>query len=155
MRQNSRSKRHVAQLFLWPDENGLLIIPTRGDVSPTRPPIKSRFEPSALFSPRSRLLRHVRWGQTSRVLSWLSSSSWRQLSSQIYFCTRDISMRFFTMWLTSQLELAEFEALSLAAVADLARVDLGLELEAVKRYLLRLSGPTGEFCLSGGLVTFR
>lgn len=155
MRQNKRAKIVKWQLVLWPDENGLLIIPSIADVQVTDRSIKQHRERSVLSSPRSRLLRRVQQGKTSRVQSFFSSSRWRSLSSRIGYSFSKATDIYFVTWMTARLNEAEFNALTLIEVISDAQSDLGLNIETIKRLLIKHTGPNAEFCSDGVLLTLR
>jgi len=155
MRQNKRAKIVQRQLFLWPDENGLLIIPTTSDAKQTAPHGAPRSVRSGLLSSRSALLLRVQRGKTSRVQSWLSSSSWRSLSSRIGLSFSMATDHYFVMWLTARLQEAEFQALTLVDVIAHAQLDLGLSIETIKRLLIKHTSARAEFCSDGVLLTLR
>ena len=154
-KQNKRAKIVVWQLILWPDENGLLILPTRTDALLTDPAIGPRRGRSALSSSRSALLQRVLRGKTSRVQSWLSSSSWRSLSSRIGLSFNMATDHYFVTWMTAHLNEAEFEALSLVQVLSDAQKDLGLNSETILRLLIKHTSANAEFCSDGVLITLR
>lgn len=155
MRKNKRAKIAVWQLVLWPDRNGLLIIPPRLVERPTRSPGKVRSVRSELLSSRSALLRRVQLGKTSRVQSWFSSSSWRSLSSRIGLSFNVATDYYFSTWLTSRLYDAEFGVLTLQGVISDAKKDLGLSPETILRLLIKHTSESAEFCSDGQFLTLR
>lgn len=155
MRQNKRAKIVQRQLFLWPDENGLLIIPTTLDEPRTDPHGKLHSVRSGLLSSRSALLQRVQRGKTSRMQSWLSSSSWRSLSSRIGLSFSMATDHYFVMWLTARLNEAEFQALTVIEAISIAQLELGLNLETIKRLLIKHTSAHAEFCSDGVLLTLR
>lgn len=62
---------------------------------------------------------------------------------------------YFVMWLTARLNEAEFQALSLVDVIANAQVQLGLNIETIKRLLVKHTGARAEFCSDGVLVTLK
>ena len=154
-KQNKRAKIVAWQIALWPDKDGLLIIPARAVALLTDPDIGPRRERSALSSSRSALLQRVLRGKTSRVQSWLSSSSWRLLSSRIGLSFNMATDHYFVTWMTAHLNEAEFEALSLVQVISDAEMDLGLNSETILRLLIKHTSVNAEFCSDGVLLTLR
>jgi len=154
-KQNKRAKIVAWQIALWPDKDGLLIIPARAVALLTDPDIGPRRGRSALSSSRSALLQRVLRGKTSRVQSWLSSSSWRSLSSRIGLSFNMATDHYFVTWMTAHLNEAEFEALSLVQVISDAEMDLGLNSETILRLLIKHTSVNAEFCSDGVLLTLR
>ena len=153
--QNRRAKIVQRQLFLWPDENGLLIIPTHSDASRTARSIVQHNGRSVLSSSRSALLRHVQRGKISHVPSWYLSPLWRSLSSRIGLSFNMATDHYFVTWMSAHLHESEFEALSLVQAISDAQQDLGLNIETIKRLLIKHTSAAGEFCLDGVLLTLR
>jgi hypothetical protein len=154
-KQNRRAKIIGWQLILWPDENGLLILPTHTDARAITQRIKQRSARSELLSPRSQLLRRVQLGKTSAAQSFFSSSRWRSLSSRIGYSFSMATDHYFVSWLTVNLHDAEFEALTLLEVIANAQKDLGLNIETIKRLLIKHTSASAEFCSDGVLLTLR
>jgi len=153
--QNKRAKIVGWQLALWPDKNGLLIIPTRAVALLTDPDIGPPRGRSELLSSRSALLRRVQRGKTSRAQSWFSSSSWRSLSSRIGLSFNMATDYYFVTWMSARLREAEFGVLTLReAISDVEK-DLGLNSEVIKRLLIKHTSLGAEFCSDGQFITLR
>ncbi len=61
----------------------------------------------------------------------------------------------FIAWLTTALLEAAYNCLTLRGVIKKAEYDLGLNMEAITRLIIRHTGPHGEFQSDGELITFR
>lgn len=155
MPKNKRAKIAPWQLILWPDENGILILPQRIEGTRTARSTKQPSARSGLLSPRSRLLRRVQQGKIYPVSSWFSSSSWRSLSSRIGYSFSKATDHYFVIWMTARLNESAFGALTLREVMGASESDLGLNEETIKRLLIKHTSASGEFCLVDGLLTMR
>lgn len=155
MTKNKRAKIVVWQIAMWPDKDGLLIIPSLVVAPRTARDIGPRRGRSELLSSRSALLQRVQRGKTSRVQSWLLSSSWRSLSSRIGLSFNMATAHYFGTWLTMRLVEAEFGALTIIEVISDAQKDLGLNVETIKRLIVKHTSLHGDFCSDGVLITHR
>ena len=61
----------------------------------------------------------------------------------------------FVTWLTNVLLEADFNAVRIDSMISMAERDLGLNVEMIKRLLVRHTAPRAEFRSDGELVTFQ
>ena len=153
--KNKRAKITTWQIVLWPDKDGLLILPTPKDAKAINRPTSQRSARSGLLSPRSRLLRRVQLGKTSPAQSFFSSSLWRSLSSRIGLSFSMVTDHYFVTWMTARLQEAEFGMLTLREVESEARKNLELSSEAVIRLLIKHTSDRGEFRSDGEFISLR
>lgn len=143
MRKNKRATIPPGQYILWPDENGILILPLRSG------------ERSS--GSQSRRLRHSRRVAKRARSSWVplrysaSSLSLKNSAGAFYGV---VLMSLFTAWLWSILFEAVFQMLTIAEIENRAAADLGLERNRTRELLIKLTRPGGVFEASEGLITF-
>jgi hypothetical protein len=151
-----KSKRKAAnslQFFLWPDEQGLLRIPTNAGVQATARSITPRAGLSVSSSPRLLQLPRAPRRTISRLLFCGSLSLWLLQRSPVGSGFGLVRERIFVTWLSGVLESESFNALELERLISAASRDLGLDEETVKRYLVKHTTAWGEFRSDGVLVT--
>ena len=138
-----RAMLTAGQMPLWPNIDGLLITgasPSRGHSNALRllrlPPSPQVERRRALYSLRSRSLS-----------SWLHSKNPDVTGFGI------VREAHFSAWLKALLRESDYGAMELDQVLHLANLQLGFELDDVKRYLAKRTAAGSEFRSDGDIVT--
>jgi len=130
--------------FLWPDQNGSLSL--------TRSPRARSSGLQLLQSPRSPRAEVVR---ASRLLQSQSFVSWFLSKNSGVFGFGMVRVSLFETWLSARLESCAFNALSLSSVVSESVGELHLDLDEIKRLLIKATRQGGVFQSDGEIITFR